>query len=655
MLTPENITRRIAVIVLMLLSVVAMEAKRVTPYSSSRIFWDIASRKTLFNNALYARMIELHDGRLMAVTGAGGYIVVSISNDKGTTWTPQQRLFTPPANYHYYDADLYQLKDGTIIICYNIGPIEPYDNVRRYGVRINRSTDNGKTWSADTQIYTAGTDFHTGCWEPAILELPSGELHLYVSDESPFPDNYDQCIQLLRSTDKGKTWSATPETISYRPGTRDGMPTPVLIGDTIIVTIEDNGWPGAASFVPVTLRSTVEENWKGITVGPTSPRRSQVIDYSWCPQAFGGAPYMRVLPWGETVLSRQAYHESNNYDVMNMYVYVGDENARGFKAMSQPFVDNNLNGISIEWNSISVIDTGIVCALGGVGAKGGTPHVEIVKGYPTKMFRAYRGTPSVDAKIEATEYHFRNATQIKMGNNSIGRQVYSDFCYDDDNLYFAIRVNDNTPFNTSSQLDAVRLLLDADNVSDDTPVEGMYNVFFKTSGSYNFWKGNEGKWVAHTDTTGVCYRLNVKSTYYIIEASIPWQVLGKEKAPIGQRMAMAIEVTDRTTSTYKTETMPDAKKEQSWTWMEFRLDDTGASGIDAAEQQDHNIYVVDGRIVIGNHTTAKSIIIYTIDGKMVYSVSNIVGQTNILNLRHGLYIVKCRLSDGCEISKKITI
>ena len=220
MLTPENITRRIAVIVLMLLSVVAMEAKRVTPYSSSRIFWDIASRKTLFNNALYARMIELHDGRLMAVTGAGGYIVVSISNDKGTTWTPQQRLFTPPANYHYYDADLYQLKDGTIIICYNIGPIEPYDNVRRYGVRINRSTDNGKTWSTDTQIYTAGTDFHTGCWEPAILELPSGELHLYVSDESPFPDNYDQCIQLLRSTDKGKTWSATPETISYRPGTR---------------------------------------------------------------------------------------------------------------------------------------------------------------------------------------------------------------------------------------------------------------------------------------------------------------------------------------------------------------------------------------------------------------------------------------------------
>ena len=110
---------------LLLFLFIPVSAKRQPPYSSSRIFWDTSNRKTLFNNALYARMIELQDGRLMAVTGSGGYIVMSISTDKGVSWSAQERMFSPPANYHYYDADLYQLKDGTIIVCYNIGPNVP--------------------------------------------------------------------------------------------------------------------------------------------------------------------------------------------------------------------------------------------------------------------------------------------------------------------------------------------------------------------------------------------------------------------------------------------------------------------------------------------------------------------------------------------------
>jgi len=280
---------------LLVLTSFSASAKRVDPYTSSRIFWDLSSRKQLFSGALYARMIELQDGRLLAVA-ASGKVMQSISTNKGISWSEPEVLFSPPANYHYYDADLFQTSDGTIIICYNIGPNTPYDDTRHYGVRINRSYDNGQTWTADQQIFTAGTNFNVGCWEPAILELPSGELHLYVSDETPFSSCNDQCIQLLRSYDKGVTWSSTPETISYRPNARDGMPTPVLIGDSIIVTIEDSKWPGAVTFVPVTLRSSVEDNWKGITVGPTSPYRSQVIDYNWCPVVYGGGPYMRILP-----------------------------------------------------------------------------------------------------------------------------------------------------------------------------------------------------------------------------------------------------------------------------------------------------------------------------------------------------------------------
>ena len=109
-------SQKALLLTLLLFLLIPASAKRQQPYSSSRIFWDTANRKTLFDNALYARMIELQDGRLMAVTGAGGYIVMSISTDKGVSWSAQERKFSPPANYHYYDADLYQLKDGTIIV-----------------------------------------------------------------------------------------------------------------------------------------------------------------------------------------------------------------------------------------------------------------------------------------------------------------------------------------------------------------------------------------------------------------------------------------------------------------------------------------------------------------------------------------------------------
>ena len=47
-------------------------AHALEPYSGSRIFWDTASRRTVFSGGGYARIIELQDGRLMAVCESGG-------------------------------------------------------------------------------------------------------------------------------------------------------------------------------------------------------------------------------------------------------------------------------------------------------------------------------------------------------------------------------------------------------------------------------------------------------------------------------------------------------------------------------------------------------------------------------------------------------
>ena len=40
-------------------------AARHEPYKGSRIFWDNATRKTVFSSGGYARIIQLKDGRLM--------------------------------------------------------------------------------------------------------------------------------------------------------------------------------------------------------------------------------------------------------------------------------------------------------------------------------------------------------------------------------------------------------------------------------------------------------------------------------------------------------------------------------------------------------------------------------------------------------------
>ena len=63
---------------------------------------------------------------------------------------------------------------------------------------------------------------------------------------------------MCRSFDKGLTWT-DPVRVSYREGSRDGMPVPILTdNDEIVVIVEDNGHPGYHGFRATTMvRATV--------------------------------------------------------------------------------------------------------------------------------------------------------------------------------------------------------------------------------------------------------------------------------------------------------------------------------------------------------------------------------------------------------------
>src|SRR6185436_15246566 len=109
-------------------------------------------------------------------------------------------------------------------------------------IKTSMSKDGGANWEAAKLVYEAGINSGTGCWEPAQIQLPSGEIQLYFANEKPYPDTTEQEITMLRSSDNGASWSS-PQRISLRAGHRDGMPVPVMLagGKGIAVAIEDNG------------------------------------------------------------------------------------------------------------------------------------------------------------------------------------------------------------------------------------------------------------------------------------------------------------------------------------------------------------------------------------------------------------------------------
>ena len=194
-------------------------AGNVTPYKGSRIFWDTTSRSVVFGTGWYARMIQLQDGRLMAACEHGG-IDISFSNNGGKSWTSPTKIVSNTNNVPNCVPDLIQLKDGTIIVAYNPRPNTPYTEDRHFGMRCKRSTDNGTTWSNEIFVYDASYIWDDGCWEPSLIELPSGELQLYYSDEGPYTNSNEQNMSVCRSFDGGLTWSK-PDIVSYRAGYSD--------------------------------------------------------------------------------------------------------------------------------------------------------------------------------------------------------------------------------------------------------------------------------------------------------------------------------------------------------------------------------------------------------------------------------------------------
>ena len=344
------------------------------------IKWDEESCNVV-GRGVYAR-IKSVGNRHAIVYDVGRTAIIRFSDDKCVSWSEPIEV-AKAENYSYTNCELLQLKSGKLIYTWNARPLR--DTGLPYKIMYAISEDGGRSWSEARDLYTAGTEPRSGCWEPIALQLPSGELQIYFANEAPYTHSSEQEISLMRSFDEGKNWG-NAEKISFRAGARDGMAVPIYLphSDEIAVAIEDNGIRG--KFKPVIVRTM--NNWRDGFVAGNDLRREEALAKR-CQvgdEVYAGAPYLIRLGDRHTLLSIQSTEgrKGSNHKFANMQVYVGDKNARNFRNRSTPLPGLNENGSAL-WNSLIQIDsTTVMAVMSVVGMERGKNGIWTVKGKITK-------------------------------------------------------------------------------------------------------------------------------------------------------------------------------------------------------------------------------------------------------------------------------
>ncbi len=311
---------------------------RVTASKTATIEWQPQTLRLVQEGGHYGRLHRLRNGDLLCVYASDG-VLVRRSRDDGKTWQKPVEVARWPYG-NLANAELLTLRDGTVLCFMNQRP-RPLssdkvgDTPHPFAIVVSRSRDNGQSWGASRTLYNADIISANGCWEPTAVQLPSGEVQLFFANENPYCSSDEQEITLLRSFDSARTWSA-PQTASFRAGSRDGMPVPLVLrkGRGIVVAIEDNGLSG--TFKPVIISTSMTDSWRSGAVDGKSAHRWSALQTPLAPQVYAGAPYLRQMPSGQTIL---AFQQSDDGDIdhARVVVGVGDGWARNFAGASFPF------------------------------------------------------------------------------------------------------------------------------------------------------------------------------------------------------------------------------------------------------------------------------------------------------------------------------
>jgi len=348
------------------------------------IVWEQSSLKQVsVGGGNYARIIQLRNGKLMCVYESDAGIESTISTDLGKTWLTPVKIASSVTGISMAVPDILELKDHSLLASYNPRPYNVngvLDTSRHFAIITKKSYDEGKAWTDERLIYQASYRFEDGCWEPSQVQLPSGEVQLYFSDEGVYTQSNEQNISMFRSLNGGLTWSNKPQIVSFTPGHRDGMPVPILLKgkNEVLFSIEDNV---GGQFKPSIIRNSFAQNWQK-TIGTADAERSYALTPKLPNEVYAGAPFLCQLHSGQTLLSYQSTQDrANNGDLACMRVAVGDNNGRDFINVTTPFtVPLDKHGL---WNSLCVLGDDTIIAVTSTDAYGKNA-IWMIKGHLVK-------------------------------------------------------------------------------------------------------------------------------------------------------------------------------------------------------------------------------------------------------------------------------